>query len=1430
MEGYLIKRGHLVPSMRKRYCVLVRNVLTYYATHEDSRDPRVAALGSFRVEIVSDWHGRTTTQTYAHGLELETHDGKTFFCAALSADDKRQWMAAFQRALALSRQQQQQQATAAEEEEEEDEATRARRKALHARLSAFYETHNPSKLADLALLLACYRGRELAMLEAIDATYATQLATDDALLALLPPQDAHTLARQRLEYDGALRRAASDSDASWRHAQQLHVALRRLSLSFFATREGFKAGLALPTSSSSSASSSAAEHHASGSQSSVTVLAVKRLTPLRFAVETTEHAWMFFEAPNAVESAHWLEMLQSALDAELAASILQDEKQQQEKTRDDVSCRGYLTVKMDFMAALAAFRALAADDNKNNNNNSSSSSSATTSGLYASNAMVECFAELRNGDELVLLDAAQHDAAHEIATLTVLSTRPWTYEESASAITASYSFSKSKSTPEGAAASSSHRFPFQVLTQEQIVLSVCAATDVERARWIQRIRVAAERARAMELLAEQRDDVAHNSSEAAAEATDDRERHVVSSSSMERERRRGSVLDEASGHVRGYLLFAVGDARREDVREGFVVLDDRAGCRVFADEAAFLTRQPPLLEGQASELERHARLLTTTSVSPTAVASRVARLFSSSPKKSSSPSAEELSAEDEALAFRVTLGDALPQTLTLLPASHEERELWVAAFSHGLDLLQGEQLLRDEKLVLELEAAKTHETETETEKTRHHEPLRLVVPHAAMEGELTPWHSSLSLSLPLAGSREHAGPPFFAVLVGCHLRGFPSRDIAVEAAGSDVLAASPDLELLSVADWTPPQPTTTTAHDSSELRDEDGESCGFQVTAIRKMPTTSGTASSSAPPPTSSTWRLTAPSPTIKRQWVHAIKHELDFALAERYLDEEALEFARLAAQHLATTVSAAAGASGAGSASAAARIEGYVRVRHQSLGAMWRERFAVALGTTLFLFEQGSDALADDWTRRAVERHELLRAESWHAPPPALRSLTSSSTAQRQLHRHGLRLENQDGALLECTFATEDDRELWLKTLTTALEAAPPPSSLAASERLATRDVALPFVPGAAMEGYLHVRVRERERGLLSQLRSVTARWKTRYGVLLGVQLLLYATQEQAVALHGHNSQSHSQSADNQSETEATVDSQDALPQAVYEVLHAENWRAPEGKTASDPELETHAFVVAATKGSTSGSSSAGSHSAAAAVGDVLECKAHTSLERKRWLDAMEDQVARSREEQALVAHALQEHGDRERAKLSVKDKLQALQADASRASMVIQDVLNSFASTALSSESDDDSDTESDGDADAPQQGTGARRPTALPAPSTSWRRASLGLGRRSPENSPLYHSQKQQPLTEAEMEEHELRYVEFPASPLAKRAAASELSWWSALTGCCLGLRATEASTSETAMAMASIAPLHNAMYRYDCYHEDTPVWLPEQMDDV
>src|SRR4051812_18480140 len=100
--------------------------------------------------------------------------------------------------------------------------------------------------------------------------------------------------------------------------------------------------------------------------------------------------------------------------------------------------------------------------------------------------MKECFVVLQKHNEMVLYP--DDDRSHAIATLTALSTRAWKAVGGLS--------TSSSSTTAG-------KFPFQIVTQEQVVLSCGAATDLERAKWIQQVRCGAQQAAAVEMLEEQ---------------------------------------------------------------------------------------------------------------------------------------------------------------------------------------------------------------------------------------------------------------------------------------------------------------------------------------------------------------------------------------------------------------------------------------------------------------------------------------------------------------------------------------------------------------------------------------------------------------------------------------------------------------------------------------------------------------------------------------------------------------------------------------------------------------------------------------------------------------------------------------------------------------------------------------------------------------
>lgn len=1215
MEGYLTKRGHLIPSMRKRYCVLTGTTLSYFATHADSRNPDVRPHGSFEVALVSEWHGKTATKTFEHGMELETADGRAFFCAAFSADDKAAWMRAFKHGIALVR------ATTADAarsdndtaDDTDDGSTNDRvacKAQFKARLAQFYRETNPTKLDDLELLLACYAQREFALLEAIDTAYGTSLAHDDTLLALLPPTTALRRALATLQLDGSLQRF---SDSSWKRAQSVHVATNGLTLTFYASREGFKGGAA--------------------SDKTVTVLAVKDVaaagggvgstsrSSCRFMVETTEHLWMHFEAPNALEKRQWLTVLQAALDAILAQSLLDEEMEtlQPADTSPDGldvdnelltrrkssfsvgnTLRGFLLVRTDFL-----------------------SESQNARKREAVVAMEERHFVLQHHNQLVVYNDIQ-DAV--VATFTTLSTRAWEPRVTDATGTSSPTHAVTKG-------DAKCRFPFQILTLEQIVLSCSAATDLLRAKWIKHIRVGAERVTALEMLRDQELQAAKAAADsvagecvAANVAPASTTVAVGSSSVLLRADDRG---DKALNVViQGYLEYSTSSdpgvsSSLSSVREGYVVLSKRAEMLVFVDDGAFYRNDAPLVSAQAIEL-----LISTAVAAPSKAARRhLYKLFGDDSSATVS--------SDRSLVFTVQTKEATAKFVHLYPASLSQQTTWVDTFRSGINLLKGEKLLADEKLVLRLEQATENDddaigrdpyagVEADAE-------MLPASPGATLEGTLTSWS---------ALSRPTASAPLFYVLVGCRLRAFASREMVpedltaprtegnAERGSSCVL----DADIVSVSDWDVPSSagalksrdsdTTTGTSDH-----ENHESVGFRVEA-----TLPGGSSKE-------TLCFSASSSELKSQWVRAIKNELDFALAELYLDEDAKEFARQVAAHVAGDTSSRRKST----AALQQRTEGYVRVRHHFLGAIWRERYATLDAATLRLFADSSAASDADRDRKALETHDLVAVEAWH--PTYSMSFGSGSSAGR----FGFRVENEAGGYLECTVSSAEEQTRWM----TAVAAAVEDLSLHTSSRGMLRDAALPFIPGAAMEGYLKLKEKKSKIALF---------WKTRYCAVVGTQWLVYENQEQAT-------------------TPSSERDSGVPPIAVYEIEQAGAWTRPAGGSTrmldDSDELLSHGFSVLVSPG-----------------GVRVDCKAQSSLERKRWLNAMEDQLAKASQASVDVVDAMQRHRETESAKAAMRSKFSEVQSDAERQSTSLQQALqlatiddDEELSSGSSSEEDDDS-----------------------------------------------------------------------------------------------------------------------------------------------
>ncbi|EEY59115.1 uncharacterized protein PITG_11578 [Phytophthora infestans T30-4] len=937
MEGYLMKRGHKIPSMRKRYCVLIGNELTYYVTHDDSKNPGGGAttnpLGNFRVEIVGDWHGKTATHTYEHAMELETTDGKTFFCAASTAKEKQQWVDAFRRGIALSRIEQRE-----NDNIDETEENRKLREQFRDKLADFYRVRNPAKLPDLNLLLSCYVQRELALLQAIDQAYGTSLATDETLLTLLPPHPDQATALATLKLDGYLKKTSGEnSNSLWKRAQTVYVAIDGLTISLFATREGFKTGGA-------------------GLGEGMIVLAVKdddhHSATNRFAVETSEHEWLRFEARDTMEKRLWVQVLRAALDTVLAQSLLADDSV--DSSHDStVDARGFLLLRVDYQYPQ--------DEHWKRRE--------------MATPIEERGVALENGNEFVISKSTK--VAQE-ARFRVVSTRAWTPGARCWPVTAG---------------NRAPRFPFQIVTQEQFVLSCSAATDAERAKWIRQLRVGAEQAAALEMLEEQLLETRSPMSLSRRSLVDrthrdfdDRDSVAPSPPVISHQN------DDEEPPITGYLSFRLAksplsssEARHASQvpipHEGFIVLSMRGQVAVYDDESAYYRHDAPTCEAQAVELLSDGVASVSVSTHSPKTKSKLRHLF---------PGTKDVASSS--LAFAVVLHPLADTNasynentsmLEFFPSLPSQRDQWTEAFASRIDFARGEALLADEKIMLTLEQEEEEEEEKheEIEISNEHESSRqddtddsgfedkpstldvseaegseplatdagFVFKTAAVEGILTPWQTSTSPIRIPGSSKMKPVMPVYAVLIGCRLRCYSSR----EAAAMEDEPPSLDIEITACSSWEAPTASWLT------IGRED-ENLGFKMDVKGSRHCTC----------------FTAPSMEAKQQWIQVIHHELNFVAAERSLSISERQFTQEVAAHLATQLEAR---NDNIDASTPAQMKGYIRktsdkkTRKMKPLKLWKTRFCVVLGSHWLVYANQSQAISSGEAPTPVAVYELL-------------------------------------------------------------------------------------------------------------------------------------------------------------------------------------------------------------------------------------------------------------------------------------------------------------------------------------------------------------------------------------------------------------------------------------------------------------------------
>lgn len=1192
MEGYLMKRGHKIPSMRKRYCVLIGNELTYYVTHDDSKNPGGGAttnpLGNFRVEIVGDWHGKTATHTYEHAMELETTDGKTFFCAASAAKEKQQWVDAFRRGIALSRIEQRE-----NDNIDETEENRKLREQFRDKLADFYRVRNPAKLPDLNLLLSCYVQRELALLQAIDQAYGTSLATDETLLTLLPPHPDQATALATLKLDGYLKKTSGEnSNSLWKRAQTVYVAIDGLTISLFATREGFKTGGA-------------------GLGEGMIVLAVKdddhHSATNRFAVETSEHEWLRFEARDTMEKRLWVQVLRAALDTVLAQSLLADDSV--DSSHDStVDARGFLLLRVDYQYPQ--------DEHWKRRE--------------MATPIEERGVALENGNEFVISKSTK--VAQE-ARFRVVSTRAWTPGARCWPVTAG---------------NRAPRFPFQIVTQEQFVLSCSAATDAVRAKWIRQLRVGAEQAAALEMLEEQlletRSPMSLNRRSLVDRTHrdfDDRDSVAPSPPVISHQN------DDEEPPITGYLSFRLAksplsssEARHASQvpipHEGFIVLSMRGQVAVYDDKSAYYRHDAPTCEAQAVELLSDGVASVSVSTHSPKTKSKLRHLF---------PGTKDVASSS--LAFAVVLHPLADTNasynentsmLEFFPSLPSQRDQWTEAFASRIDFARGEALLADEKIMLTLEQEEEEEEEKheEIEISNEHESSRqddtddsgfedkpstldvseaegseplatdagFVFKTAAVEGILTPWQTSTSPIRIPGSSKMKPVMPVYAVLIGCRLRCYSSR----EAAAMEDEPPSLDIEITACSSWEAPTASWLT------IGRED-ENLGFKMDVKGSRHCTC----------------FTAPSMEAKQQWIQVIHHELNFVAAERSLSISERQFTQEVAAHLATQLEAR---NDNIDASTPAQMKGYIRVRHHNLGSIWRERFVVLEDSSLTIFSENCE-LDDEGLPRfpnlAVENHELVGVEKWH---PVFTSLGRSGSG---LKGTGFRAETSRGVYLELTAKTAEDASEWKCAISAATTKETATSTV-------SRDASMPFIPGARMEGYLKLKDPQKTSDKKTRKMKPLKLWKTRFCVVLGSHWLVYANQSQAI-----------------SSGEAPT------PVAVYELLGIAI------NDGDDVAMNEFSIVVV--------------------PGRQVKCRARSSLERKRWVNAVEDELLLQTTTTQDLERSAKQYEEKVAAREAVKSKLHEVKTDARRLSALLGEAIQSAKDDSDSdySETRNDSDEES-------------------------------------------------------------------------------------------------------------------------------------------
>ncbi|KAG6952885.1 hypothetical protein JG687_00012778 [Phytophthora cactorum] len=162
-------------------------------------------------------------------------------------------------------------------------------------------------------------------------------------------------------------------------------------------------------------------------------------------------------------------------------------------------------------------------------------------------------------------------------------------------------------------------------------------------------------------------------------------------------------------------------------------------------------------------------------------------------------------------------------------------------------------------------------------------------------------------------------------------------------------------------------------------------------------------------------------------------------------------------------------------------------------------------------------------------------------------------------------------------------------------------------------------------MEGYLKLKDPQKS----SEKKTIKIKplklWKTRYCVVMGSHWLVYANQ-----------------------TQATSSGEAPTPVAVYELLGI-------AIADGDDDLSTNEFSIHVVPGR------------------QVKCRARSSLERKRWVNAVEDELLVQAKTTEDLERSVKQHEEKLAAREAVKSKLHEVKTDARRLSALLGEAIQS-------------------------------------------------------------------------------------------------------------------------------------------------------------